>query len=228
MPSSAPDPLLLQLGSHRWLVPLLADLAAHRGARFVELLHRLTLSRDSLTRTLNAAAAQGWVQRNPGHGHPLRPEYILTEAGKAAAARAATIAAAQGAIGLPSGMTTRWTLPLVAGIGAGHYRFNACPRDSARAVAGTFGAGRAGVGSARGDRYAAADKSLWADAEWRDTRGRVYNLDFSLTLPTGFAGGPLPSPVGRGREARSAGRVRAIGAASATPPSQNPPHARRS
>ncbi|BBB09930.1 winged helix-turn-helix transcriptional regulator [Sphingopyxis sp. EG6] len=128
MPSSAPDPLLLQLGSHRWLVPLLADLAAHRGARFVELLHRLELSRDSLTRTLNAAAAQGWVQRNPGHGHPLRPEYILTEAGKAAAARAATIAAAQGAIGLPRGATTRWSLPLVAGIGAGHDRFNALSR----------------------------------------------------------------------------------------------------
>jgi DNA-binding HxlR family transcriptional regulator len=128
MPSSTPDPLLLQLGSHRWLVPLLVDLAAHRGARYVELLHRLGLSRDSLTRTLNAAAAQGWVQRNPGHGHPLRPEYILTEAGKAAAARAAMIADAQGAIGLPPGGTTRWSLPLVAGIGAGHDRFNALSR----------------------------------------------------------------------------------------------------
>ena len=47
MPSSVPDPLLIQLGSHRWLVPLLADLAAHRGARFVELIHRLGLPRDS-------------------------------------------------------------------------------------------------------------------------------------------------------------------------------------
>lgn len=128
MPSSIPDPLLIQLGSHRWLVPLLADLAAHRGARFVELIHRLGLSRDSLSRTLDAATAIGWVQRNPGHGHPLRPEYILTEAGKAAAARAATIAAAQSAIGLPPGATTRWSLPLVAGIGAGHDRFNALSR----------------------------------------------------------------------------------------------------
>ena len=146
MPSSAPNPLLIQLGSHRWLVPLLADLAAHRGARFVELLHRLGLSRDSLTRTLNAAAAQGWVQRNPGHGHPLRPEYILTEAGKAAAARAATIAAAQGAIGLPPGATTRWSLPLVAGIGAGHDRFNALSRLLAPATPRALSQGLAALG----------------------------------------------------------------------------------
>ena len=56
MPSTAPGPLLVQLGSHRWLIPLLADLAAHKGARFVELIHRLGLSRDSCARTLEAAA----------------------------------------------------------------------------------------------------------------------------------------------------------------------------
>ena len=118
MPSSKPDPLLIALGSHRWLVPLLADLAGHKGARFVELVHRLGLSRDSCTRTLEAAVRIGWVRRNPGHGHPLRPEYILTEAGAAAAARATTIAEAQAAIGLPP----------VAGIGGGHDRFNALSR----------------------------------------------------------------------------------------------------
>lgn len=133
MPSTATDPLpldplLVQLGSHRWLVPLLADLAAHNGARFVELIHRLGLSRDSCARTIEAARAIGWVQRNPGHGHPLRPEYILTEAGTAAAARAASISEVQQEIGLPPGAATRWGLPLVAGIAAGHDRFNALAR----------------------------------------------------------------------------------------------------
>ncbi|KQZ69401.1 hypothetical protein ASE06_00825 [Sphingopyxis sp. Root214] len=120
--------MLIQLGSHRWLVPLLADLAAHKGARFVELIHRLGLSRDSCARTLEAATAIGWVQRNPGHGHPLRPEYILTESGAAVAARAATISEAQSEIGLPPGAATRWGLPLIVGIGAGHDRFNALSR----------------------------------------------------------------------------------------------------
>ncbi len=146
MPSTASDPLLVQLGSHRWLVPLLADLAGHKGARFVELVHRLELPRDSLSRTLDAAATIGWVLRNPGHGHPLRPEYILTEAGEAAAARAATIAEAQTAIGLSPGAATRWGLPLVAGIGAGHDRFNALSRLLAPATPRALSQGLAALG----------------------------------------------------------------------------------
>lgn len=147
MPSSKPDPLLIALGSHRWLVPLLADLAGHKGARFVELIHRLGLSRDSCTRTLEAAARIGWVQRNPGHGHPLRPEHILTEAGAAAAARAATIAEAQAAIGLPPGSTTRWGLPLVVGIGGGHDRFNALSRLLVPATPRALSQGLTALGS---------------------------------------------------------------------------------
>ena len=147
MPSSKPDPLLIALGSHRWLVPLLADLAAHKGARFVELIHRLGLSRDSCTRTLEAAARIGWMQRNPGHGHPLRPEYILTEAGAVAAARAATIAAAQAAIGMPPGSATRWGLPLVVGIGGGHDRFNALSRLLTPATPRALSQGLTALGS---------------------------------------------------------------------------------
>lgn len=151
MSSSTPgplplDPLLAQLGSHRWLVPLLADLAGHKGARFVELIHRLGLPRDSLSRTLEAAVAIGWVARNPGHGHPLRPEYILTEAGAAAAARASTIAEAQEEIGLPPGAATRWGLPLVVGIGAGHDRFNALSRLLAPATPRALSQGLSALG----------------------------------------------------------------------------------
>lgn len=141
-----PDPLLVQLGTHRWLIPLLADLAAHKGARFVELIHRLGLVRDSCARTLEAAQAIGWVQRNPGHGHPLRPEYILTEKGAAAAARAATIAEAHRALGLPPGGATRWGLPLVAGIGAGHDRFNALSRLLAPATPRALSQGLSALG----------------------------------------------------------------------------------
>jgi DNA-binding HxlR family transcriptional regulator len=147
MRSTTPDPVLVQLGSHRWLVPLLADLAAHKGARFVELLHRLGLSRDSLARTLEAAATTGWVQRNPGHGHPLRPEYILTEAGLVAAVRAATIAEAQQQIGLLPGAATRWGLPLVAGIGTGHDRFNALSRLLAPATPRALSQGLTALGT---------------------------------------------------------------------------------
>lgn len=116
---------LITLGRSRWAVPLLADLASRRGARFVELRHRLGLPRDSLVRALDGAIAAGWLMRNPGHGHPLRPEYVLTADGARLAGRAVGLLAAQNQLGLSPGALTRWGLPLVSIIGPGHVRFNA-------------------------------------------------------------------------------------------------------
>jgi DNA-binding HxlR family transcriptional regulator len=120
---------LVALGRYRWAVPLLADLAAHKGGRFVELLNRLGLSRDSLTRTLEGAVTMGWVKRNPGHGHPLRPEYILTELGERLAASAVEINAAQTQLGLPPATMSRWSLPIVRSIAHGSQRFNDIARN---------------------------------------------------------------------------------------------------
>ena len=47
------------------------------------MLARLGLSRSMLTASLTQLIEAGWLQRNPGHGHPLRPEYVLTDAGRA-------------------------------------------------------------------------------------------------------------------------------------------------
>lgn len=125
---------LIALSRNRWAVTLLADLAAHRGARFVELLHRLALPRDSLARTLNALSELGWVMRNPGHGHPLRPEYVLTPEGARLATCAELIAAAQFQLGLVPGALTRWGLPLVGAIGSSHARFNELAKTLAAAT----------------------------------------------------------------------------------------------
>jgi DNA-binding HxlR family transcriptional regulator len=139
---------IVALGKNRWMLALLADLASHRGARFVELLHRLSLPRDSLARTLDAAKQSGWVIPNRGHGHPLRPEYILTEEGMRLAVRAASILAAQDEIDLPPAALTRWSLPLVHAIGQGWNRFNplaralpgATPRALSQGLRGLAGA----------------------------------------------------------------------------------------
>lgn len=128
MPSSLSIADLVALGRHRWAAALLADLAAHDGARFVELAHRLALSRDSLVRTLDAAIAAGWAIRNPGHGHPLRPEYVLTAEGARLATGAGPILAAQAGLGLAPGTLTRWGLPLIRAIGPDTARFNALAR----------------------------------------------------------------------------------------------------
>ncbi len=124
----------LAIGRHRWVVPVLADLDAHRGARFVELVHRLALPRDSLARTLDGAITAGWVMRNLGHGHPLRPEYLLTREGARLAAAALAIATAQAQLGLRPGTLTRWGMPLIIAIEAGQTRFNALTQTLAPAT----------------------------------------------------------------------------------------------
>ncbi|MEU4195081.1 winged helix-turn-helix transcriptional regulator [Kribbella sp. NPDC026611] len=77
---------LARLVHFRWAVPVLAELYRGRGGRFVNLTHTLGVSRESLRRTLAFLLESGLIERNPGKGHPLRPEYLLlsTELGAAA------------------------------------------------------------------------------------------------------------------------------------------------
>ena len=124
MLSTTPLEDLIALGKQRWMAAVLTDIGAHNGARFVELINRLSLPRDTLTRTLEAAQALGWVMRNPGHGHPLRPEYILTGEGARIAEIAARQLSTQAQVGLAPGTLRRWGLPIIHSLDAGFQRFN--------------------------------------------------------------------------------------------------------
>ncbi len=128
---------VLALSRYRWTIAILAALSG-RGARFVEILNRVGLSRDSLSRALEQLIDAGWVIRNPGHGHPLRPEYLLTESGQALAQVASAILKTQNRLEIPVKDMTRWTLPLVHVLAAGQTRFSgierALPEASPRAV----------------------------------------------------------------------------------------------
>ncbi len=124
MTSTASLDDLIALGRYRWTPLLLADLAAHKGGRFVELLNRLNVSRDSLARTIESAINAGWVVRNPGYGHPLRPEYILTAQGQNLAQTASNLIAARDALHIPQLKLTRWSIPVIRIVADGHQRFN--------------------------------------------------------------------------------------------------------
>jgi DNA-binding HxlR family transcriptional regulator len=131
MLSTLPPELVSALVRQRWLLPVLARFHGVRGLRFAELLGGLGLPRDSLVRTLEQALAQGWIERNQGHGHPLRPEYVLTARGMDVAETAAAMAQRLTAAGLGPGDLTRWSLPALRAIALGADRFN----DLARGLA---------------------------------------------------------------------------------------------
>jgi len=112
------------LGERRWSVPVLAALAAEGGgARFVLLLNQVGCARSALASTLDHLKASGWIKRNPGHGHPLRPEYLLTAKGAVIAGQAQRIEAVSTELGLGPKALQRWTLPLAFELRASPRRF---------------------------------------------------------------------------------------------------------
>jgi len=109
---------------HRWAVPVLAELHRVHGGKFVTLSNRLGVSHDSLRHTLDALIAQGWVVRNPGHGHPMRPEYVLTAAGLRLAPWCSRFRALLRTVGVEEVGLRKWSMPIALALRRGHGRFS--------------------------------------------------------------------------------------------------------
>ena len=116
---------------------MLAELRNRRGARFVELRNALAVPRDSLTRTLSALGDAGLVARNPGYGHPLRPEYVLTGEGTRVAAACERLLAELN--GLQDVALRKWSMPVVRALTGSRLRFSelrdALPGVTSRSLA---------------------------------------------------------------------------------------------
>jgi DNA-binding HxlR family transcriptional regulator len=101
---------LIRLFHHRWAAPALALLADRDGARFVELQRTLEVGRESLRSALDALLDLGYARRNVGYGHPLRPEYVITPAGREVADLARRVADAS----LRETLLRKWSVPTLA------------------------------------------------------------------------------------------------------------------
>jgi DNA-binding HxlR family transcriptional regulator len=131
---------LHELLHHRWAPGVLAELDRTRGSRFVTLTNRVGVPRESLRRTLTALVNGGLAARNPGYGHPLRPEYILTARGSRVAPVCADLLAGLRELGVEDTALKKWSLPVLLALGGpGRRRFStlqdALPEITARALA---------------------------------------------------------------------------------------------
>jgi DNA-binding HxlR family transcriptional regulator len=128
---------LAKLFHHRWAAPALAMLDARGGVRFVELQRSLEVGRESLRSALDALVELGYVRRNEGYGHPLRPEYLITEEGREGAELAALVAASPAR----ESLLHKWSVPVLVQLGKPQ-RFSeiraALPDVSPRALAITL------------------------------------------------------------------------------------------
>ena len=109
---------------HRWAIPVLGELHRTAGSRFVTLTNRLRVSRESLRQTLNALIEGGLVARNPGYGHPLRPEYVLTEGGRRVGGDCGELWDALRRLGVEGVGLKKWSLPTLRALGDSSRRFS--------------------------------------------------------------------------------------------------------
>jgi DNA-binding HxlR family transcriptional regulator len=115
---------IISLSHYRWAIPILAEMDRTEGSKFVTLAHHLSISRDSLQRTLAALIELGWVMKNPGYGHPLRPEYILTETGKRLGPTCQELFQLMTEAKLERVALQKWSLPILEVIFQGAERFS--------------------------------------------------------------------------------------------------------
>jgi len=115
---------LVALFHNRWSVPILAELHRQGGTRLVTVSRILGLSRESLRRTLAALIDGGLVGRNPGYGHPLRPEYVLTSSGERIAAACRPLVEQLRRGDLEEVGLKKWSMPVVFALGEGPLRFS--------------------------------------------------------------------------------------------------------
>lgn len=66
---------------YRYSFAVMAELERDQGCKFVTLIRRLDASDKAIRQALDYLIEIGWVMRNSGHGHPSRPEYVLTSLG---------------------------------------------------------------------------------------------------------------------------------------------------
>lgn len=105
---------LVKLTSRAWSLNILA--LFHQGVpgRQAPLLAATSASRTSFASSLEHLVNLKLVERNPGHGHPLRPEFRLTPAGIEAAATAARIVKAVPDDREFALLRRSWTAPILA------------------------------------------------------------------------------------------------------------------
>ena len=114
---------LTSLVQHRWNILVIAELHRYSGAKFITLVHRLEVSRGSLSVSLADLIDLGFVRRNTGYGHPMRPEYLLTTHGVAIGDDCSALVQIIQRRDDVDLAFRKWTLPLVAAIGEHRLRF---------------------------------------------------------------------------------------------------------
>ncbi|MEN0066814.1 MAG: winged helix-turn-helix transcriptional regulator [Myxococcota bacterium] len=121
---------LLPLFHRRWAASVLVHLAhpdtARTGrARVSAIASMFGANREAVRQSVRALESVQAVERNPGHGHPLRPELRLTERGQRLAPHFKALHDLLTELGHRDLGLRKWPMPALYAVGAGPTRFGA-------------------------------------------------------------------------------------------------------
>ncbi len=105
----------VNLTSRAWALPILSSLHEGVAGRQATLLAATGASRTAFAPSLDHLIEMRLLERNPGHGHPLRPEFRLTQLGISAAAIAKKIKDASSDEDQDL-LRRSWTLPVLTSL----------------------------------------------------------------------------------------------------------------
>ena len=83
--------LFVNITSRAWTLPILWNLHEGVAGRQAPLLAATGAGRTAFAQSMEHLISLGIIERNPGYGHPLRPEFRLTEIGRTVAVMASGI-----------------------------------------------------------------------------------------------------------------------------------------
>lgn len=112
---------LVKVTSRAWSLNILALMHNGIPGRQAPLLHASGASRTAFTQSLTHLIELDLLERNPGHGHPLRPEYRLTPSGIAVAKIAHEVEAIAHLEVQNALIRRSWTVPILAVSQEPHY-----------------------------------------------------------------------------------------------------------
>lgn len=106
--------LLVKITSRAWSLSILGHLSEGVPGRQAPLLAATGANRTAFGKSIDHLIEIGLLERNPGHGHPLRPEYRLTPFGSEVGKAARTVLEMGGGEESASVLRKSWSVPVLA------------------------------------------------------------------------------------------------------------------